>query len=79
LPLATSARQSIARQPALGGRLLAASSNRWTTKTVEKLPDGNQNIVTASAYGDAMLDVYHQSKPLRRVAVLSDGQVLRRR
>jgi hypothetical protein len=79
LPLATSARHPIARQPGFGGRLPAASYNSWTTKTVETLPDGRQNIVTTSAYGEAMLDVYHQSKPLRRVAVLSDGQVLRRR
>jgi RHS repeat-associated protein len=33
--------------------------NSWATKTVETLPDGNQNIVYTNAYGEIMLQVYY--------------------
>ncbi|MEI7687131.1 MAG: hypothetical protein WCL32_19100 [Planctomycetota bacterium] len=32
--------------------------NSWSVKTVETLPDGNQNIVYTNAYGEVMLKVY---------------------
>jgi hypothetical protein len=35
--------------------------NAWATKTVETLPDGNQNIVYTNAYGEVMLSVYHDT------------------
>jgi RHS repeat-associated protein len=37
----------------------AAGFNSWAAKTVETLPDGNQNIVYTNAYGEVMLNVYH--------------------
>jgi RHS repeat-associated protein len=37
----------------------AAGYNSWQVKTVETLPDGNQNIVYTNAYGEVMLQVYH--------------------
>src|SRR5262249_24508034 len=36
----------------------AAGFNSWATKTVETLPDGNQNIVFTNAYGQVMLSAY---------------------
>jgi RHS repeat-associated protein len=33
--------------------------NSWSMKTVEALPDGNQNIVYTNAYGEVMLSIYH--------------------
>src|SRR5207302_8355156 len=38
-----------------------AGYNSWATKTVETLPDGNQNIVYTNAYGEPMLKVYHDT------------------
>ena len=35
-----------------------AGPNSWTTKTVETLPDGNQNTVYTNAYRDVMLKAY---------------------
>jgi RHS repeat-associated protein len=35
--------------------------NSWATKTIETLPDGNQNIVYTNAYGEIMLRVYHDA------------------
>ena len=39
----------------------AAGFNSWGTKTVETLPDGNQNTVYTNAYGEEMLLVYHDA------------------
>ncbi len=39
----------------------APGANSWATKTTETLPDGNQNIVYANAYGEPMLNVYNDS------------------
>ena len=39
----------------------AAGYNSWATKTVETLPDGNQNIVYTNAYGEVMLEVYQDA------------------
>ena len=39
----------------------AAGFNSWATKTVETLPDGNQNTVYTNAYGEEMLLVYHDA------------------
>ena len=39
----------------------AAGYNSWATKTVETLPDGNQNIVYTNAYGEVMLKVYQDA------------------
>ncbi|MBY0526219.1 MAG: SBBP repeat-containing protein [Gemmataceae bacterium] len=36
-----------------------AGFNSWSFKTIETLPDGNQNIYYANAYGQTMLLVYH--------------------
>jgi RHS repeat-associated protein len=36
----------------------SAGYNSWATKTVETLPDGNQNIVYTNAYGEVMLKVF---------------------
>jgi RHS repeat-associated protein len=33
--------------------------NTWMFKTVETLPDGNQNFVYCNGYGEVMLQVYH--------------------
>jgi RHS repeat-associated protein len=38
-----------------------AGYNSWATKTVETLPDGNQNVVYTNAYGEPMLRVYHDA------------------
>jgi RHS repeat-associated protein len=35
-----------------------AGPNSWATKTVETLPDGNQNTVYTNSYGEAMLSAY---------------------
>jgi RHS repeat-associated protein len=35
--------------------------NTWATKTVETLPDGNQNIVYENFAGEVMLSVYHDT------------------
>src|SRR5207248_2548092 len=35
-----------------------AGMNSWAVKTVETLPDGNQNVVYTNAYGEVMLDAY---------------------
>ncbi len=35
--------------------------NSWATKTVETLPDGNENIVYTNAYGEVMLSVYYDT------------------
>src|SRR5205807_2089206 len=35
--------------------------NSWQTKTVETLPDGNQEIVYTNAYAQPMLDVFHET------------------
>ena len=35
--------------------------NSWAGKTVETLPDGNQNIVYTNAYGEVMLQDYHDN------------------
>ena len=35
--------------------------NSWAEKTVETLPDNNQNIVYTNAYGEVMLSVYHDT------------------
>jgi hypothetical protein len=35
--------------------------NSWSMKTVEALPDGNQNIVYTNAYGEVMLSIYHDT------------------
>jgi RHS repeat-associated protein len=39
----------------------AAGYNSWATKTVETLPDGNQNIIYTNAYGEVMLAVYQDA------------------
>jgi YD repeat-containing protein len=39
----------------------AAGFNSWATKTVETLPDGNQNTVYTNAYAEVMLRVYHDA------------------
>jgi len=36
----------------------AAGYNSWATKTVETLPDGNQNTIYTNAYGQVMLRAY---------------------
>ena len=36
----------------------AAGRNNWKTKTVETLPDNNQNIVYTNAYGQVLLKVF---------------------
>jgi RHS repeat-associated protein len=38
----------------------AASVNKWKVKTVETLPDGNQNVVYTNAYGEVMLKVFKE-------------------
>jgi YD repeat-containing protein len=38
-----------------------AGANSWAVKTVEGLPDGNQNIYYTNAYGEVMLSVYHDT------------------
>jgi hypothetical protein len=35
--------------------------NKWATKTVEGLPDGNENITYTNAYGEVMLAVHHDT------------------
>ena len=35
--------------------------NSWAVKTVETLPDSNQNIVYTNSYGEVMLAVYHDA------------------
>jgi RHS repeat-associated protein len=35
--------------------------NSWKVRTVETLPDGNENIVYTNAYGEAMLKAFHDS------------------
>jgi RHS repeat-associated protein len=39
----------------------SAGFNNWSTKTVETLPDGNQNIVYTNAYAEPILSVYHDT------------------
>ena len=36
-----------------------AGYNSWAVKTVETLPDGNQDIAYTNAYGEVMLKVFH--------------------
>jgi YD repeat-containing protein len=36
----------------------ANGTNSWTTKTVETLPDGNQNIVYTNSIGEVMLEAF---------------------
>ncbi len=38
-----------------------AGFNSWAMKTVEGLPDGNENIVYTNAYGEIMLFAYHDT------------------
>ena len=38
-----------------------AGYNSWAMKTVEGLPDGNENIVYTNAYGEVMLSVYEDT------------------
>ena len=38
-----------------------AGANNWATKTVETLPDGNQNIVYTNYVGEAVLSIYRDS------------------
>jgi RHS repeat-associated protein len=40
------------------GSLNAAGFNSWDQKTIETLPDGNQNIVYSNAYGEQMLKAF---------------------
>ena len=35
-----------------------AGYNSWAVKTIETLPDNNQNIIYTNAYGEVMLKVY---------------------
>lgn len=35
--------------------------NSWHTKTIETLPDGNENIVYTNGFGEIMLSVYHDT------------------
>src|SRR5262249_39207254 len=37
----------------------SAGFNSWATKTIETLPDSNENIVYTNAYGESMLKVYY--------------------
>ena len=35
--------------------------NSWAVKTIETLPDGNENIIYSNAYGEQMLLVYQDT------------------
>jgi RHS repeat-associated protein len=38
-----------------------AGFNSWSMRTVETLPDGNENIVYTNAYGEVMLKAFHDT------------------
>ena len=39
----------------------APGYNSWATKTVETLPDGNENIVYSNGYSEVMLSVFEDT------------------
>ena len=46
----------------------APGANSWQTKTVETLPDGNQNVVYTNSFGDVMLSLYVETATGRQWA-----------